>query len=165
MKTTVRAAAVTAAGTGLGLAVTQLRRSRARASAADATAESRNRWWSVTVCQPAAEAAPGGKLPAPLAELGDRVEVRITPAPGGKGTEIAVRLIEPEPDGAAGLAGRLTGSDARQAVRTALRESKALIEVGEVLRVNPQPAGHRKATPGGKLLDAVTSRGRAEGML
>jgi hypothetical protein len=118
----------------------------------------------VTVNRPATEVAPDGKLPDPLAALGDRVEVRITPAPDGKGTEVAARLRAPEPSGPAGMSGRLAGSDPRQAVRSALRESKALIEAGEALRMDPRPAGHRTPTPGGKLIDAVTKRARAEGV-
>jgi hypothetical protein len=117
------------------------------------------------VNKPAAEVAPDGNLPEPLAALGDRVEVRITPAPDGKGTEIAARLRAPEPAGPAAMPGRLAGRDPRQDVRSALRESKALIEVGEVLRMDPRPAGERTRAPGGKLLDAVTKRARAEGML
>jgi hypothetical protein len=89
MKTTAKAFAVTAtAAASAGLAVTQIRRSRARAPEPGASAESRNRWRAVTVNKPAAEVAPDGNLPEPLAALGDRVEVRITPAPDGKGTEI-----------------------------------------------------------------------------
>jgi hypothetical protein len=166
MKTTAKAATAAAtAAAGAGLAVIQIRRSRTRAAAPGASAECRNRWRAVTVNKPAAEVAPDGKLPEPLAELGDSVEVRITPAPDGKGTELAARLRAPEPSGPASMPGRLAGSDPRQAVRSALRESKALIEVGEILRMDPRPAGQRTLTPGGKLLDAVTKRARAEGVL
>ena len=166
MKSTAKAvAAVATAAAGAGLAVTQVRRSRARTSEPDAAAEPRNRWRAVTVNKPAAEVTVDGKLPGPLTALGDRVEVRITSAPDGKGTEIAARLRAPEPAGPAAVPGRLAGRDPRQDVRSALRESKALIEVGEVLRVDPRPAGDRTSTPGGKLLDVVTKRARAEGVL
>jgi hypothetical protein len=166
MKTTGKAAAAAAAATvGLGAVVTAVRASRVRVPASDASAEPRNRWRVVTVNKPAAQVAPEGKLPEPLAALGDSVEVRITPAPDGKGSEIAARLRAPEPSGSAAVAGRLAGNDPRQAVRSALRESKALIEVGEVLRVDPRPAGRRPPTPGGKLLDTVTKRARAEGVV
>jgi hypothetical protein len=164
MKSTRKAAAA-AAGAAVGLAAVRLRRSRVRVPAADSPADSRNRWRAVTVNKPAAQAAPDGKLPEPLAALGDRVEVRITTAPGGKGTEIAVRLRAQEPSGVAAMPGRLAGSDPRQDVRSALRESKALIETGGVLRMDPRPAGRRTATPGGKLLDLVTRRAHAEGAL
>ncbi|HEY0933098.1 MAG TPA: hypothetical protein VGD91_05065 [Trebonia sp.] len=165
MTSTSKAAAVAAAGAAVGLAAVRLRRSRVRVTAADSPAEPRNRWRAVTVNRPAAEVAPDGKLPDPLAALGDQVEVRITAAPGGKGTEIAVRLRAPEPSGAKALPGRLAGNDSRQAVRSALRESKALIETGELLRMDPRPAGRRTATPGGKLLDVVTRRAHSEGVL
>jgi hypothetical protein len=115
----------------------------------------------VTINKPASEVAPGGVLPPPLAELGDAVEVRVTEAPDGKGTELAARLRDGEPPAAA----RLTGQDPRQDVRSALRLSKQLIEVGEVLRVDPQPAGHRTPTPAGKALDAITRRAGGEGVL
>lgn len=79
----------------------------------------------MTVNRTAAEGAPGGILPTPLAALGDRIEGRITPAPDGKGTEIGARLRAPEPAGPAVVADRLAGSDPRLAVRSAPRESKA----------------------------------------
>ncbi len=166
MKTSAKAAAAAAtAAASIGLAVTQVKRSRARASKPDVAAGPQNRWRAVTVNKPAAEVAPDGQIPEPLAALGDRIEVRITPAPDGKGTEIAARLVSPEPAGTAALPHRLAGHDPRQDVRSALRESKALIEVGEVLRMDPRSAGKRTSTPSGKLLDAVTKRARAEGML
>jgi hypothetical protein len=166
MKTTAKAAAAAAAAAAsIGLAITQVKRSRVRASEPDVQAGPQNRWRAVTVNKPAAEVAPDGQIPEPLAAFGDRIEVRITPAPDGKGTEIAARLVSPEPAGTAVLPDRLAGRDPRQDVRSALRESKALIEVGEVLRMDPRPAGKRTSTPGGKLLDAVTKRARAEGML
>jgi hypothetical protein len=148
MKTTTRLAA---AAVGVGLVVRQVRRSRVRAPADDTGAEPRNRWRAVTVYKQPDEIAPGGVLPQPLADLGDSVEVRITPAPGGKGTELAAR-----PRDEAGSA---------EAVRSALRKSKQLLEVGEILRVDPQPAGHRPPTPAGKVLDAVTSRAGGQGVL
>jgi hypothetical protein len=93
------------------------------------------------------------KLPAPLAELGDRIDVRVRPAPGGKGTELGVRLRD-RPSGSA--LGRLNGSDPQADLRSALRRAKQLIEVGEVLAVDPAPHGKRTATPGGALLEAWT---------
>lgn len=76
MKTTTKAAAATAAGAAVGLAAVRLGRSRVRVPAADSPTDSRNRWRAVTVNKPAAQAAPDGKLPEPLAALGDRVEVK-----------------------------------------------------------------------------------------
>ncbi len=57
------------------------------------------------------------------------------------------------------------GDDPRQAVRAALRESKQLIEVGEVLRVDPVPHGKRGRTPVGQLIGAATKRAGGEGLL
>ena len=110
-------------------------------------------WLAVTVlCEPGRldEASP----PPPLDELADRIEVRVRPAPGDKGTELSARLRERQgPDRAAR---RLTGSDAEGEVRSALRRAKQLVEVGEVLAVDPAPHGERTATPGGALLESFT---------
>ncbi|HEY0717101.1 MAG TPA: hypothetical protein VGD68_05755 [Streptosporangiaceae bacterium] len=164
MKTSIKLAA---AGAGLAVLVRAVGRSRARPFAAghgDET-EPSNRWRAVTVNQPQEQIAPDGALPPPLADLGDVIEVRISKAAGGKGTELAARLRDPEPSGAAGLAGRLAGDDPGQAVRSALRESKQLIEAGEILRVEPQPTGRRASTPGSWLIGTVTRRAGSEGVL
>ncbi|QIG42400.1 hypothetical protein G5V58_06100 [Nocardioides anomalus] len=110
-------------------------------------------WLAVTVlCEPSDldEAA----LPAPLAELADRVEVRVRPAAGDKGTELCARLRDrPRP---ASAAQRLSGDDEEGELRSALRRAKQLIEVGEVLRVDPTPHGKRTPTPTGALLESWT---------
>jgi hypothetical protein len=94
------------------------------------------------------------ELPAPLAELGDQVEVRVRPAADSKGTELAARLRDRVPSGSAH--DRLSGSDPQSDLRSALRRAKQILEVGEVLVVDPAPHGKRKATPGGVLLEAWT---------
>jgi hypothetical protein len=94
------------------------------------------------------------KLPAPLAEFGQRIEVRVRPAADSKGTELAARLRDRPPSGTA--LGRLSGRDPQAGLRSALRRAKQLIEVGEVLVVDPAPHGERSATPGGALLEAWT---------
>jgi len=128
-------------------------------------ADPRSRWRSVTVYRSPEEVTPGGQLPAPLAALGDSVEVQVRPAPGDKGTELAARLrvgaatgprTAEDPDGDA---------RSREEVRSALREAKQLIEVGEVLRVDPAPHGHRPRTPGGKLVETATRHAGGEGVL
>ncbi|QJY44793.1 hypothetical protein [Pseudonocardia broussonetiae] len=92
-------------------------------------------------------------LPAPLAEFGERIEVRVRPAADGKGTELAARLR----DQASGTAARrLGGNDAQADLRSALRRAKQLLEVGEVLAVDPAPHGERTPTPGGALLESWT---------
>ncbi|SHF85328.1 hypothetical protein [Geodermatophilus nigrescens] len=110
-------------------------------------------WLVVTVFRDPSD-VDTGQLPAPLAEFGDRIEVRVRPAPGGKGTELAVRLRDRPSSGTA--LGRLSGSDPQADLRSALRRAKQLIEVGEVLAVDPAPHGRRTATPGGALLEAFT---------
>jgi hypothetical protein len=103
-------------------------------------------------------------LPAPLAAYGDRIETRIRPAPGGKGTELAARLVQ-RPSGNASGPARLTGSDPQGDLRSALRKAKQLIEVGEVLAVDPAPHGKRNATPVGAVLEAATKRAPKGGVL
>jgi hypothetical protein len=92
-------------------------------------------------------------LPAPLAEFGDRIEVQVRPAADGKGTELAARLRD-RPSGTA--LSRLRGADPQADLRSALRRAKQLIEVGEVLAVDPAPHGKRTPTPGGAVLEAWT---------
>jgi hypothetical protein len=122
------------------------------------------RWRVVTINKTRDEVAPDGQLPLPLRELGDLIEVRISDAPGDKGTELAARLRSGEPSGS-GLVRRGQGTDPRQKVRKALRESKQLVEAGEIIRLNPRPEGHRPATPGGALVDLASRRSEGEGVL
>jgi hypothetical protein len=110
-----------------------------------------DRWLAVTVNRPPQEVPTEDVLPGPLADLGDGVEVRIQPAPADKGTEISAR-----PRGA-------SSKDYRQKVRKALRETKQILETGEVLSPDWPPT--TKDTPGGKLLGTATSRSRREGLL
>ncbi|GAB2962578.1 hypothetical protein LWP59_18310 [Amycolatopsis acidiphila] len=63
-------------------------------------------WLAVTVFREPAELK-SAALPAPLAELGDLIEVPIRPAPGGKGSELAARMRDGQPRGTA--AERLSG--------------------------------------------------------
>jgi hypothetical protein len=146
-----------AAGLGAG-AVVAARRTRTRPSAQQAA----DRWLAVTVnLEP--DAVQPDKLPTPLQEYGDRIETRIRPAPGDRGTEVAVRLRETEPDTAYSVPARLTGDDPRQELRRALREAKALLETGEVMRADTPPTTHD--TPGGKLVGLLSRRAGGEGVL
>jgi hypothetical protein len=123
--------------------------------AAPVDADPRSRWHKVTVNRGPEEVLPDGRLPTPLARLGEAIEVRVDPAPGGKGTELAARVRD----------AAKAGDDLRPQVRSALREAKQLIEAGEVLRVDPVPHGHRPPTPGGKVVEAATRRAGGEGVL
>jgi hypothetical protein len=93
----------------------------------------------VTVNRPLAELE--GALPAPLTDLGDlgdlgdAVEVRLRPAPGGKGTELAARLT-----GAHDVP--LHGQPPVEALRSALRQAKQVAEVGYVLEADLHTAAH-----------------------
>ena len=118
-------------------------------------------WLAVTVlCEPGD--LDDAALPSPLADLGDEIEVRVRRAPGGKGTELSARLRErPRP---AHAAHRLSGNDEEAGVRSALRRAKQLVEVGEVLVVDPAPHGERTATPGGALLEAWTQKAPEAGV-
>jgi hypothetical protein len=113
------------------------------------------RWLAVTV-----NAAPE-KVEVPLAEAvaGLDVETQLAVAPGGRGTEAAVRLRH-DP---AGAARRLAGKDPRQEVRRALRDMKSLVEAGEVVRPDEPTTGKR--TPGGALVRLATRRAGGEGRL
>jgi hypothetical protein len=136
---------------GGGNVVRQVRTAMGQSRPAGA-GEPESGWLVVTVlCEPSE--IDTAQLPVPLAELGEQVEVRVTAAPAGKGTELAARLQE---RGSGTAASRLRGSDPHSDLRSALRRTKQLIEVGEVLAVDPAPHGERTPTPGGFLLEAWT---------
>ncbi|MEU2347919.1 hypothetical protein [Modestobacter sp. NPDC049651] len=118
-------------------------------------------WLAVTVNREPAD-VDTAQLPAPLAEFGDRIEVQVRPAPGGKGAELAARLRDRPSKGT--VLSRLNGSDPQADLRSALRRAKQLIEVGEVLAVDPAPHGKRTATPGGALLEAWTKKAPKAGV-
>jgi hypothetical protein len=123
---------------------------------AGAAEEPASRWLVVTVYREPAD-VDTGVPPAPLAGFGDRIEIQIRPAADGKGTELAARLRD--------AASTSDTHDGRTELRSALRRAKQLIEVGEVLAVDPTPHGKPNATPGGALLEVVTRRAGKEGAL
>lgn len=136
-----------------------------QSSRAHAGGHSRRRWGAVTINRPPEEVAPQGRWPDPIAQLGDSVEVEVRPAPGGKGTELAARLRHSGASRLGGTASHTKGESSQQAVRSALRQAKQLIEVGEILKVDPAPHGKRRRTPGGLLLEAATKRAGQERLL
>ncbi|WP_164700227.1 hypothetical protein [Modestobacter sp. KNN46-3] len=142
----------TQAGSG---ALSQLQHVRipgiGQASVTDDPDTAARRWRAVTVLTDPDELRTA--TPAPLVRFGDRVEVRVTPAPGERGAELAARFREP------------VGEDEVGELRAALREAKQRIETGEVLRNEPQPHGHRKQTPQGGVLDGMVERAPKEGVL
>ncbi|MGI5271173.1 hypothetical protein ACQEUU_18600 [Nonomuraea sp. CA-218870] len=98
-------------------------------------------WYAVTVRTDTAELT-GPDRPAALALLAERHELRITSAPGGRGTEIAVR-------------------DADGDTREEVRAIKQVLETGEALVVEGQPEGHRTllGRAGGPAFRQLTRRG------
>lgn len=143
---------------GLAAGAVIVRRAR-RGSSAPSDGD---RWLTVTINREPGDVQPD-KLPAPLREYGDRIETRVGPAPGDRGTELAVRLREPAPAPAYSAPARIAGQDPRQDLRRALREAKALLETGEVLKPDAPPTTHR--TPGGKLVGLLSRRAEGEGVL
>lgn len=117
------------------------------------------RWRAVTVCLPTEQVPGEGGWPAPLAEWGDAVEIRTRPAPGDKGTEIHVRLRDPEAEAPEGL----DGETPVQKLRSALRRSKQLLETGEVLRATEPGTSHPTAM--NAPLRAATHEAGGEGVL
>jgi uncharacterized membrane protein len=65
-------------------------------------------------------------------------------APGGRGTEVAVELVEDPPAGDFGLvAQKLSGRDPATDLADELRRFKSRVETGEVMRSDSTPDGHR----------------------
>ena len=124
-----------------------------QASVTDDPTTAARRWRAVTVLKAPDQVGSSASPPPPLDRLGDRVEVRVTAAPGEKGTELAARFLGTPTDDEIGE------------LRAALREAKQRLETGEVLRVDPQPHGFRKPTPQGAALEGMTERASKEGVL
>jgi hypothetical protein len=102
-------------------------------------------WHSVTVFRPIGEVR--ANLPEGLYGQGGTWDVRLRAAPGGRGTELHVR--SGDPDVPAGE------------IRRVLRESRSLLETGEVL----QPGGPTtEPTVLNKPLRSLTRHGREGGL-
>jgi hypothetical protein len=119
-----------------------------------------DRWHSVTIYRSPEEV---GSLPGPLAELGSAVEVRVRPAPAGRGTELAARLVEKVPTGLAKVTAKRRDADPVRRLRRALREAKSLAEVGEVLLPDSPPTTDRTVL--NRPLEYATRHAREEGRL
>ena len=149
-------AAVVVAAAG---AVVLARRRRPRSAPGTGAASApRSGWLAVTVARDVDDVLPAGRTPGPLARFGDAVELEARIAPGDKGTELRARFRQ-------GASRAAAGDRDRGRLRAALREAKQLIEVGEVLRVDPVPHGRRTATPTGALVELATARSNEEGTL
>ncbi|MBA9004025.1 MULTISPECIES: hypothetical protein [Thermomonospora] len=145
------ALAALSAGVAMGIVRRLMNRATGRPPQEEA-----GRWLVVTVNRPPEEVS--GRLPEPLAGLRDSVEMRIDTAPGGRGTELAVR-----PRNGLTSTGRVGGQSPREALRRALRDAKSILETGEVLRPDTPPT--TRSTPGGRLLELATRRAGGEGRL
>jgi hypothetical protein len=108
------------------------------------------RWHAVTVNCP--QETVEGRGDTPLAALGDRVEVRLRPAPGDRGTEVAARLRSGD-----------AGDAQVRELRAALRETRMLLEVGWV--THPDRPTTTRRTPLNAPLRAATAHGKGEGRL
>ncbi|MDQ1744535.1 MAG: hypothetical protein QOE23_2874 [Pseudonocardiales bacterium] len=130
------------------------------------------RWQTVTILAGPQQVAPDGRLPAPLTELAGLIETRLEPAPGGRGTQLSARTrpgSRPAPVTADSAPGKdptgWKGVDPARQIRIALQHARQLIEVGEVLAVEPQPAGKRRRPARGLLVDLMTGDADQEGVV
>jgi hypothetical protein len=150
--------------TSIGLGIARWLKSRRAPGMTHHDPKAPYRWQWVTINRPPEEVAQDGRLPEPLARLGDAVEIQKRKAPGDKGTELGARLRQrTSTAGTGGMVGRI-GGDPHQEVRRALREAKSLIEIGEVMRVEDSTT-MREPTPAGRLVDMATQRAGGEGRL
>jgi hypothetical protein len=161
-----------AMGVAAGVATAVRRRAVSRGMPSSEHREDPSRWLVVTVNTMKNDAQPFEaqpfESPEPLRAWGDSIEVRTSPAPGGRGTELAVRLRDPDagtlpndfPDD---LAQQFDGTTPVQKLRSALRRAKQLIETGEVWRAS-EP-GTAEPTALNAPLRAATSASGAEGRL
>ena len=92
-----------------------------------------------------------------------RFPVQVRSAPGDRGTEVAARQRGSVPAGPGGAVARASGDDPRQRLRAALRQSKQLLETGEVLKPDEPPTTRRtlRSLP----LELGTRRAGGEGRL
>jgi hypothetical protein len=119
------------------------------------------RWQTVTILATPEEIAPEGGLPAPLAGLAEMIDTKLEPAPGDRGSQLSARTkLGPKPDSTL-----WKGEDPSRQIRNALQHAKQLVEVGEVLSVEPQPAGRRRRPAGRLLVDLMTGDADQEGVV
>ncbi|MEU4564219.1 hypothetical protein AB0F72_38050 [Actinoplanes sp. NPDC023936] len=127
----------------------------AAATAATVAAKSRakrtdhQRRHVITIYRPLSELE-SEQLPGSLREITGDVEITLRPAPGDRGTEIAVRI----PEGSKITEGQ---------VRAALRETRSLLETGDVLL--PSGPATTVKTLTNRPLQTATRHGREGGLL
>ena len=133
---------------------------RSRSKDASSPRQSPYTWRAVTVYAGADELQPGGRWPEPLAKLVDALEIKTSPAPGDRGTELYARLRQGASLPAEVLA---EDDDPVRAIRSALRQAKQVIETGEVLQADRPGTTHPTAT-NAPLREAISVSG-GEGRL
>lgn len=116
-------------------------------------------WKAVTILGDAAEFTRSG-YPEPLGRMADVLDIRVDAAPGDKGFEVHARLRE-----GADATAAVGDEDPEQALRAALRDTKQVIETGEILRATPRPHGHRPPTLFGAAVDEAEDDAKGEGVL
>lgn len=151
MNTAKKVAVATTAVGGIAMAVWRLVASRQQRK------DDVGRWRVLTIDRPLAEISPHGERPAPLAALGPDIDVELRDAPGEWGTEVAARWVGPTAESG--------DRDPRVVLRRALRETRQLAEVGEVLQPFPRSQGRRPATLAGWLVDQAEQKSDRGGVL
>jgi hypothetical protein len=155
------AVAVAAGGVAVGRAMST--RGRGNWPLVRWTDDTASRWQLVTIDRPHDGLLADDRLPEPLDELGEGVEVHVRAAPGGRGTELAARIRDGAAPALRGMAAHVTGDDPRLALRTALRQTKQLAETGELLSPDGPPT--RRHTVVVEPLDLAIQQAREEGWL
>jgi hypothetical protein len=120
-------------------------------------------WKSVTILAPRNRIYAAGRYPQPVQSLVAWLELRLEDAPGDRGTELHVRF-RPGPVPRR-MIHRATGAKPDDALRIALRDSKQLVETGQIVLVHPRPHGTRTHSPGGLLIDLLERRAKGKGVL
>lgn len=161
MRRVVKSLAISA-GIAVGRRLWRRYRRKRGAKSTGPSTDDRDRWLAVSVNAPPEQVEAEPRLREVLARPGLRLQMRITPAPGDRGTELAVRLKEQPLPHDVNLTARLAGRDPRQPVRHALRDAKSLLETGEVIELEPREGPH---TLGGRLVEAAGRRAAGEGRL
>lgn len=116
-------------------------------------------WKAVTILGDPARFE-GDARPEPLRRIADGIELKVATAPGDKGFELHARVREGVDTGAV-----FGEEDPEQALRAALRDTKQVIETGEVLRAKPRPHGPRPTTLLGGVVDKAEDDAKGEGVL
>jgi uncharacterized membrane protein len=76
------------------------------------------------------------------ADVANEGSVEFAPAPGGRGTEVRVRLTYAQPGGRAGrVVAKLLGEAPDQQIRDDLTRFKQVLETGQVVRSEGTPEG------------------------